>query len=142
MIHIWRSRRTRLLSIFQELLQNMAYTKQVIIFEIGFLWKSLNDKTSLEAPWLLKLFQFGCHIDVTVAQSICTHYSCFENRGRFVTLKKNWAPCFLKKAGCKKPRSLLFKKRRGSLVVPDPKKISGRPDKLVIRVQIDWSSRK
>ena len=52
----------------------------------------------------------------TLAQSICTHYSCFENQGRFVTLKKNWAPCFLKKAGCKKPRSLLFKKRRGSLV--------------------------
>ena len=24
----------------------------------------------------------------TVAQSICTHYSCFENMGRFVTLKK------------------------------------------------------
>ena len=28
--------------------------------------------------------------------------------------KQNWAPCFLKKAVCKKPRSLLFKKRRGN----------------------------
>ena len=35
--------------------------------------------------------------DYTVAQSICTHYSCFENQGRFVALKKNQAPCFLKK---------------------------------------------
>ena len=39
----------------------------------------------------------------TFAQSICTHYSCFENMGRFVTLKKirskiwNW-----KKQGAKK----------------------------------------
>ena len=24
-----------------------------------------------------------------IAQSICTHYTCFENMGRFVTLKKN-----------------------------------------------------
>ena len=24
----------------------------------------------------------------TLTQSICTHYSCFENMGRFVTLKK------------------------------------------------------
>ena len=34
----------------------------------------------------------------TVAQSICTHYSCFENMGRFVTLKKNQ----VKNMGCKK----------------------------------------
>ena len=36
-----------------------------------------------------------------VAQSICTHYSCFENQGWFVTLKKNWASCFFKKQGAK-----------------------------------------
>ena len=42
------------------------------------------------------------------AQSICTHYSCFENQGRFLTLKKNRTPSFLRKAGCKKLRSLLF----------------------------------
>ena len=41
---------------------------------------------------------------LTVAQSISTHYSCFENQGRFVTLKKNRAPDFLKKAAW----SLLF----------------------------------
>ena len=35
----------------------------------------------------------------TIAQSICTHYSSFENQGRFVTLQKNRAPGFLKKAG-------------------------------------------
>jgi hypothetical protein len=28
------------------------------------------------------------HLRDIVAQSICTHYSCFENMGRFVTLKK------------------------------------------------------
>jgi hypothetical protein len=53
------------------------------------------------------------------AQSICTHYSCFENQGRFLTLKKILGTLlFFQKAGCKKPRSLLFKKRRGSLVSP------------------------
>ena len=33
-----------------------------------------------------------------VDQSICTHYSCFEKMGRFVTLKKNW----VQNMGCKK----------------------------------------
>ena len=42
-----------------------------------------------------------------ITHSICTVYSCFENQGRFVTLN-----CFFQKAGCKKLRSLLFKKRR------------------------------
>ena len=37
----------------------------------------------------------------SIAQSICTHHFCFENQGLFVTLKKNRAPCFLKKTGCK-----------------------------------------
>ena len=59
---------------------------------------------------------YGVRKSSIFTQSICTPYSCFENQGRFVTLKKNWAPCFFQKAGCKKPRSLLFKKRRGSLV--------------------------
>ena len=27
---------------------------------------------------------------IPVAQSICTHYSCYENMGRFVTLSKIW----------------------------------------------------
>jgi hypothetical protein len=46
----------------------------------------------------------------TLAQSICTHYSCFENMGRFVTLKKKQVQ---KKAGRKKTGSLLLKKKRG-----------------------------
>ena len=33
----------------------------------------------------------------TVAQSICTQYSCFENQGRFVTLKKIGHPAFFAK---------------------------------------------
>ena len=56
---------------------------------------------------------------ITVAQSICTRYSCFENLGWFVTLKK--CPKYgLQKVGCKKKghcysMTLLFK-------VLDPKK--------------------
>ena len=48
-----------------------------------------------------------------IAQSICTHYSCFENMDRFVTLKKKDPKYGLQKAGCQKTGSLLFKKRRG-----------------------------
>ena len=48
------------------------------------------------------------------AQSICTLYSCFENMGRFATQNKYFSK------------------------VPEPKKISGQPDELDIRVQIDW----
>ena len=40
----------------------------------------------------------------------------FWKPGSVCDPEKNRAPCFLKKPGCKKPRSLLFKKRRGSLV--------------------------
>ena len=50
---------------------------------------------------------------ITLAQSICTHYSCFENMGRFVTLKKKVQKNRLQKTGCLKTGSLLFKKRRG-----------------------------
>ena len=32
-----------------------------------------------------------------IAQSICTHYSLFENMGQFATLKKNW----VQNMGCK-----------------------------------------
>jgi hypothetical protein len=45
----------------------------------------------------------------TIAQSICTHYSCFENMGRFVTLKKNQVQ---KKAGCKKNRVVVIQKEK------------------------------
>ena len=41
--------------------------------------------------------------ETVVAQSIFTYYSCFENMGRFVTLKKNQVQNMdLKKAGYKK----------------------------------------
>ena len=40
-------------------------------------------------------------LTITLAQSICTHYSCFENQGRFVTLKKTGHPAFWKKQGAK-----------------------------------------
>ena len=75
-------------------------------------------------------------------------------------------PVFCQKAGCKKPGHCYSKKMRQPglfsfgitmtlffapcflaksrvpdfFKVQDPKKISGRPDKLNIRVQIDWAS--
>jgi hypothetical protein len=56
----------------------------------------------------------------TVAQSICTHYCSLSGRqGNFLgseTLKKG--PIYgLQKSECKKPGSLLFKKRRGWLLL-------------------------
>jgi hypothetical protein len=73
--------------------------------------------------------------------------------GGFVTLKKNRAPCFfLQKAGCKKPGHCYSREEEAAwplflnnnepvfctlksrvpdlFYVPDPKKISGRPDNL------------
>ena len=47
----------------------------------------------------LKILIFA--LDYLVAQSICTHYSCFENQGRFVTMKKIGHPAFFKKQGAK-----------------------------------------
>jgi hypothetical protein len=35
-----------------------------------------------------KKIQIGYKASRKTNQSICTHYSCFENMGRFVTLKK------------------------------------------------------
>ena len=35
-------------------------------------------------------------------QSICNHYPCFENMGRFVTMKKSGPKYGLQQAGCKK----------------------------------------
>ena len=44
---------------------------------------------------------FPCY-PIIGTQSICTHYSCFENMGRFVTLEKNQVQNMgLKKAGSK-----------------------------------------
>ena len=46
------------------------------------------------------------------AQSICTHYFCFENMGRFATLKKTRSKIWGAKSRVQKTGSLLFKKRR------------------------------
>ena len=52
----------------------------------------------------------------THAQSICTHYSCFENMGRFVTLKKNQVQNMdLKKAGCKNQGNFYSKREETRL---------------------------
>ena len=69
---------------------------------------------------------FCFHCSDQLAQSICIlhplHYSCFANMGRFVTLKKG--PKYgLKKQGATHILDLFFK-------VPDPKKVSGRLNKL------------
>ena len=47
-------------------------------------------------------------------QSICSHYSCFENMGRFVTLKKI-QNMDLKKAGCKKQGHCYSKRKKAML---------------------------
>ena len=50
---------------------------------------------------------------------------------------------WLQKAGFKKQGHCYCSKREEAanfFKVPDPKKISGRPDKLDIRVMIDWST--
>ena len=61
-----------------------------------------------------------------VAQSICTHYSCIENQGRFVTLKKIGHPAFFKNQGAR----FFFR-------------VTNRPwfSKQEQWVQIDWRSR-
>ena len=91
------------------------------------------------------------------AQSTCTHYSCFENQGQFVTLKKKSGTLLFSKSTMQKTRviviqkekrqpglysfwitmtlffcTLIFAKGRVPDIskVPDPKKISGRPDRL------------
>ena len=67
----------------------------------------------------------------TIAQSICTHYSCFENMCRFVTLKKNWVQNMeCKKQGTKSRVIFVPHILHPFFKFPDPKKISGRPDKL------------
>ena len=90
-----------------------------------------------------------------VAQSMCTHYSCFENMGWFLTLKKRSKKWVAKKQGAKKVGYFYSKREKAAwpllflnnndpgflhpifathildyFKVPDPKKISGRPDTL------------
>ena len=48
----------------------------------------------------------------SVAQSICTQYSCFENMGRFATLKKNWVQNMRCKRQGTKNRVIVIQKGR------------------------------
>ena len=93
----------------------------------------------------------------TIVQSICTHYSCFENLGRLVTLKKirskiwvtnNWVIVIQKEKRPGLPLLFLNESDFCTLLfathildtffkVPAPKKISGRPEILEQWVQID-----
>jgi hypothetical protein len=50
-----------------------------------------------------------------VAQSICIHFSLFENMGRFVTLKKSGPKYGLQKAGCKKQGHCYSKREEARL---------------------------
>ena len=60
----------------------------------------------------------------TIAQSICTRYSCFEKYGWVCDSEKKSGPYF----------------GLDIFQVPDPKKVSSRPDKLEKWVQIDWTN--
>ena len=80
--------------------------------------------------------------------SICTQYSCFENMGRFVTLKKirskKQGHCYSKRGEARLPLHFLNNNDPGFCTPyfgPDPKEISGPPHILDNRVQIDWSSK-
>ena len=47
-----------------------------------------------------------------LAQSICTHYSCFENMGRFVTLKKIKSKIWTWKKQGEKNRVIVIQKEK------------------------------
>ena len=60
-----------------------------------------------------------------------SHYACFKNMGRFVTLKKRFQNMGCKKQGAKNQEAFsLFEYFGTFFKVPDPQKISGVPDKL------------
>ena len=64
----------------------------------------------IRAELKIKVYFLACLPD-TLAQSICTHYSCFENMGRFVTLENKGPKYGLQKAGCKKKQGHCYSKR-------------------------------
>jgi hypothetical protein len=68
-------------------------------------------KPSIVTSFLKTLNLEMLGIDI-IAQSICTHYSCFKNQGLFVTLKKNRPSCFLKKPRCKKTKVIVIQKEK------------------------------
>ena len=61
-------------------------------------WRFWTNRTCNEMKNLVKQSSAWSN---RLTQSICTHYSCFENQGRFVTLKKIRQPAFWKKQGAK-----------------------------------------
>ena len=73
--------------------------------------------SSLVHAWQLSQSQHSVVVTLTATlpQSICTHYSCFENMGQFVTLKIIRSKIWVAKSRVQSTGSLLFKKRIGSL---------------------------
>ena len=67
------------------MLNLISWRQNVLELEPG-LRGLLNFATS-QVGWRIQETLLG----YVIAQSICTQYSCFENQGRFVTLKKNRA---------------------------------------------------
>ena len=60
----------------------------------------------------------GISQNYKIAQSICTHYSCFENMGRFVTLKKIRSKIWTwKKQGAKKQGHCYSKREEARLLL-------------------------
>jgi hypothetical protein len=60
------------------------------------------------------------------AQSICTNYSCFENMGWFVPLKKKLGPKYgVQKAGCKKQGHCYSKREEARVIVIQKEKRPG-----------------
>ena len=64
----------------------------------------LNDTSEVAAERLLR--------DCSVVQSICTHYSCFENMGQFVTLQKIRSKIWTWKKQVAKNRVIVIQKEK------------------------------
>ena len=72
-------------------------------------WRFWTNRTCNEMKNLVKQSSAWSN---RLTQSICTHYSCFENQGRFVTLKKIRQPAFWKKQGAKNRVIVIQKEKR------------------------------
>ena len=69
-----------------------------------------------------KKIQIYWNFKVKVLESICTHYSCFENMGRFVTLKKAVQNMGCKKQSAKKQSHCYSKRKEASYDLLDNKR--------------------
>ena len=66
----------------------MGFVQSAFICPTGFWNLELESNLRIsENLWSYALLTNKCMIN-SLAQSICTHYSCFEKMGRFVTLEK------------------------------------------------------